>query len=132
MEPGKSLFLGRGYPLHMDKLPHFDRAVIPQAKLRYCLDDSHPTGAHKARVFRSALGITSAHAYVLERMLRDGISVHGATRKFTLIDGTERWVVQWTVIGRLGPLTLISAWDYDRRERRPHLLSCYLRKVKSG
>jgi len=114
----------------MSRLPHFENAVIPPEKLRYCLGESHPTGAHKARVFRSALGITSDQPHLLGRMLRDGVSVHAATCKFTLIDGTERWVVEWKVIGRLGPLTLTSAWDYHRRERRPRLLSCYLRKVK--
>lgn len=79
----------------MSRLPHFESASIPPDKLHYCLDESHPTGAHKARVFRSALGITITQADVLERMLREGISAHPATHKFTLIDGTERWVVEW-------------------------------------
>jgi len=104
--------------------------VIPASKLRYCLDESHPTGAHKARVFRSALGIDTTQPHVLERMLRHGISSHGGIRKLTFIDGAERWVVQLTVVGRLGPLRLISVWDYCRHTRAPRLVSCYLKKVK--
>jgi hypothetical protein len=64
-------------------------------------------------------------------MLRDGISAHDAHLRFTLIDGTERWVVEWMVLWRLGPMKLVSAWDCRRGERRPRLLSCYLKKVKS-
>ena len=114
----------------MDKLPDFASAVIPASKLRYCLDESHPTGAHKARVFRSALGIDITQTHVLERMLGHGISTHGGIRKLTFIDGTERWVVEWTILGRLGSLRLVSAWDYRRQEHAPRLVSCYLKKVK--
>ena len=46
------------------KLPHGERAQIDvQAKLiGYCLNKSHWTGKHKARVFESVLGITAASA----------------------------------------------------------------------
>jgi hypothetical protein len=43
------------------KLPNAEGAEVPPAKLRdYVLNPRHPDGAHKARVFASALGITQA------------------------------------------------------------------------
>ena len=43
------------------RLPNAEQARIPTEKLvRYALDETHPRGRHKARVFASALGITSS------------------------------------------------------------------------
>ena len=39
---------------------HFDIIIVDLAKLRdYCLNEEHPRGRHKARVFRSRLGLTA-------------------------------------------------------------------------
>ena len=115
----------------MGKLPNHDRAMIPIEKLRYSLDPTHPTGRHKARVFHSALGLEPESLSSLEKLLREGIATHGAVRSFVFIDGTERWVVEWIVIGRLGPLRMITAWDRDGKDGIPRLLSCYLKQVKA-
>ena len=49
------------------KLPNAERASIAIEKLRdYCLNADHPRGKHKARVFLSALGLTSEHAEWLQ------------------------------------------------------------------
>ncbi len=40
------------------KLPNADRAVVDTGKLRdYSLNSQHEAGKHKARVFKSALGL---------------------------------------------------------------------------
>jgi hypothetical protein len=45
------------------KLPGRDQAVVDVAKLRdYCFSTGHVRGRHKARLFASVLGITSADA----------------------------------------------------------------------
>jgi hypothetical protein len=114
----------------MATLPDHERAIIPHGKLRYALDPNHEAGRDKARVFKSALGLDADDLPVLERMLRDGISTHDARLRFTFVDGTERWVVEWIVLGRLGPLRLMSAWNRCPRAPGPELVSCYLKKVK--
>jgi len=114
----------------MDTLPNAQAAIIPADKLRYCLDPLHPTGKHKARVFESALGINLDNMPELERMLRDGIASHPARLRCTYTDGTERWVVNWVVLGRMGPLLLVCAWNRPRSDHCPRLVSCYLKKVK--
>ena len=113
----------------MATLPDSQKAITPTAKLRYCLDLEHPCGQHKARVFRSALGLTLNDTPKLERIIRDGISVHDARLVKTHIDGTERWVVEWMLLGRLGAMRLITAWNRSRGSF-PTLVSCYLKKVK--
>jgi len=53
------------------ELPNLDRAQIDSTKLAgYVLNANHPEGRHKARVFRSALGITGAHAGWLADAIR--------------------------------------------------------------
>jgi len=114
----------------MDRLPGHERAAIPVEKLLYCLDPTHPTGSRKARVFASALELELSDTPVLEHMLRDGIASNEGRLRFTLMDGAERWVVEWTVLGRLGPIRLVSAWNVPRRRGRPQLVSCYLKLVR--
>ena len=51
------------------KLPNADQAIIDIAKLRdYCLNPQHPRGQHKARVFRSALGLDESNAEELRQV----------------------------------------------------------------
>lgn len=78
----------------------------------------------------SALGLELDDVPVLEWMLRDGLAVHEAYRLFALEDGAERWVVEWVVLGRLGPMRLISAWNVAGRPGKPRLVSCYLKRVR--
>jgi hypothetical protein len=52
------------------KLPGGERALVDVGKLQdYCLNNQHPRGRHKARVFASALGFTDADADVLRQAL---------------------------------------------------------------
>ncbi len=53
------------------KLPNGDKAEIPIEKLiNYCLNPEHSSGKHKARVFKSRLGITQDNAELLLQMIR--------------------------------------------------------------
>jgi hypothetical protein len=53
------------------KLPNGDRAIIPIAKLLgYCLNPNHSKGKHKARVFKSALGITADNVETLVQLIQ--------------------------------------------------------------
>ena len=108
------------------KLPGGDEAIVDVAKLReYCLSTDHVRGRHKARVFASVLGITSADAEFVRLALllaaREGdatageIDVYGARYliDFELVHGDRRTAVR-------------SAWIVLRGERFPRLTSCYV------
>lgn len=59
---------------HPDALQRYAEALIPSKKLEgYALDPTHKTGAHKAIVFESALGITKENAALLEAQIRAGL-----------------------------------------------------------
>ena len=54
----------------MNGSSRFGSIVVEIAKLRdYCLSDTHPRGRHKARVFRSRLGLSADDAVWLRRAL---------------------------------------------------------------
>ena len=51
-------------------LPNGDRTIIPIEKLLgYCLNSEHSKGKHKARVFKSVLGITADNVDELIRLI---------------------------------------------------------------
>ena len=51
-------------------LPNGERAIVDIRKLRdYCLNPDNPRGSRKARVFRSALGMTKVDAPALRQRL---------------------------------------------------------------
>ena len=69
------------------KLPNGEHAIIDLHKVRdYILDPNHPTGKHKARVFRSVLGLTVFEAEELQdalaRAARDGSLKIGSSDSF--------------------------------------------------
>lgn len=109
------------------RLPRAEDAVVDIDKLReYCLNPDHRVGANKARVFRSALGLTAADAEVL----RDEL-LSAAREKDALAFGDRRFGDQYridfdlTYAGRSAKLR--SLWIVRRGEDFPRLTSCYVR-----
>lgn len=108
------------------KIPGGERAVADIAKLRdYCLNEQHPRGRHKARVFASALGLTAADADVLRQALltaaREGEALRGERDEYG-----QRYVIDWEVQGPRGRATVRSGWIVLHGEEFPRLTSCYV------
>lgn len=58
-------------------MAEFTDILVEIAKLRdYCLSDAHVRGRHKARVFRSRLGLTARDAEFLRQVLMDAARDH--------------------------------------------------------
>ena len=108
------------------KLPGGEQAVVDVSKLRdYCLSTDHVRGRHKARVFASVLGLTSADAeFVRGELLqaaREGHAVAGEMDEYgarytidsELLRGDRRAVVR-------------SSWIVLQGETAPRLTSCYV------
>lgn len=114
----------------MDRLPGYRDALIADEKLRYCLDQSHPVGQHKARVFASALGLGPHDTAALRSIICDGVAANPGVLRYTLMDGAQRWVVRWKMLGRTGIVVMTTVWNVEGRPRRPRLISCYLRSEK--
>lgn len=62
------------------RLPNVGAAELDIRKLEhYCLNSNHPLGRHKARVFRSALGLTGADANWLRQEILNNVTAAEAT-----------------------------------------------------
>lgn len=114
----------------MQRLPNADSAAIDPRKLAYALDPTHPSGRHKARVFRSALGFGPGDEPRLERLLRSVIRTEPANHRGTTPLGEELWVVQSLLECRQGHMRFITAWAISPGADAPRLVSCYLKGVK--
>jgi hypothetical protein len=91
----------------------------------YCLNTDHPRGQHKARVFASALGITSANAEDLQQKLLEA----AATADAVLGDADDygqRFVVDFRMQGPGGDAVVRSSWIVLAGEDIPRLTSSYV------
>jgi len=112
------------------RLPNGECAIVPIEKLRdYCLDSDHVTGRDKARVFKSALGLTRENAELLSAALttaaRDGEALATDTDEYG-----ERYVLDFwmTVQGRAAIVR--SSWIVRAGEMTPRLTSCYVKVAR--
>ena len=109
------------------RLPNPERAFVDPVKLvGYCLSDEHPRGRNKARVFRSALGITAGHADIL----RSALLAAAVSEQAEVGEGDsfgQRFVVDFWMSGPTGRAAIRSAWIVLAGEDFPRLTTCYVR-----
>ncbi len=108
------------------KLPAGHAAIVDIAKLRdYCLSASHVRGRHKARVFASTLGITSADAEILRVHL-----LHAAREGDVSVGEVDEYGARYTIDSVLARnnrrATVRSAWILLRGEEVPRLKLCII------
>ncbi|MEK8089899.1 DUF6883 domain-containing protein [Thermithiobacillus plumbiphilus] len=107
-------------------LPNGERAIVDIAKLRdYCLNDGHPEGRHKARVFRSALGLASPDAAILRDALLDAARVNDAQPGLSDFYG-QRFVLDFRMRHAGRDAMVRAAWIIRAGEDAPRLTSCYV------
>jgi hypothetical protein len=106
------------------KLPHGDRAVVEVRKLRdYCLNPEHVDGKHKARVFKSALGLTQAEAGDLRKILME-VAVTGVVTKGARDKRGQRYVLDFELVRGRRKAAIRSAWIIHDDEDFPRLTTC--------
>lgn len=113
------------------KIPNFNEAVVEIKKLQdYCLNESHPAGKHKARVFNSELGLVSDDAEELREALLK------AAKECDAILGEEdqfgrRYKIDFK-FSKLDKEAIIrSCWIILNKEKFPRLTTCYV-NIKPG
>jgi hypothetical protein len=107
-------------------LPATDHAVIDIAKLRdYALDPDHPTGAHKARVFAAALGLSRRDADEISAAILAAVArepaAPGARDRFG-----QRYMVGFVMERGDRRAVVRTAWIILAHEDFPRLVSCYV------
>jgi hypothetical protein len=107
-------------------LPNAERAVVDIAKLRdYSLNSQHEAGKHKARVFKSALGITADDARWLRNRILESVQTAEAVVRPASPFGIN-FVVD-IIIEREGRKALVrTAWIVEFGTDFPRLTSCYV------
>jgi len=108
------------------ELPNGERADLGTKVEDYSLNPHHPRGRHKARVFRSALGMTLADAQVLRAALkraasRSGEAFHRGNNGFG-----EVYELRFQLATAQGAATVLSAWIVRDGEDFPRLTTCFI------
>jgi len=108
------------------KLPGAAQAEIDPRKLEeYCLSLDHPRGKHKARVFRSALGLRNEDVAEFEVRIREALETEpctaGAEDRFG-----RRYAVnfRWERGGKSAAIR--TTWTIRVEEGFPRLTSCHV------
>lgn len=107
-------------------LPNGDRAIIPVSKLRgYALNFAHRHGRHKARVFRSALEITSANADLLLDALTEAAKTQPAMPLRWNAMG-QLYQIDFEMSGPAGTARVRSGWIVLVGEDIPRLTTTHV------
>ena len=108
------------------KLPGGEHAVVELAKLRdYCLNQYHPRGRHKARVFAAALSLAQSDTEFLRGELLRAAREANATEGDADLYG-ERYILDFELTRDDRRAAVRSAWIIRRGEGFPRLTSCYV------
>lgn len=106
----------------------FESIVVDIAKLRdYCLSDAHPRGRHKARVFRSSIGLTVADAEFLRNALLNAAqSMQDRLRRTDADQYGQRYVLDFPMATGSGYATIRSTWIVLAGQNVLRFISCYV------
>ena len=108
------------------RLPNGDRATVDLEKLiDYCLNPDHPRGKHKARVFRSACGLTAENAEMMRQQLLEAAVQEEAVQTPRTAHG-RRYVVECVMDGPAGKARVLTAWIVRDGEDFPRFVSAYV------
>lgn len=96
-------------------------------KLRdYCLNENHPRGKHKAKVFKSALDIDSSKAETLRAFILDLIKEADAEEDFRDSFGI-RYIADVVISIKDKSSKVRTHWIIKRDESFPRLITCYIK-----
>jgi hypothetical protein len=108
------------------KLPHPEQAVIDLQKLTsYCLDLEHPDGQHKARVFKSALGIVAENVEELQLALLEAIQTQESIPIKRNQYG-QKYLLDFRMTRLNQSVIIRSVWMVRDAENFPRLVTCYV------
>ena len=112
----------------VNRLPNFQNAHIDPNKVSgYALNQNHPVGANKARVFDRALGFNQSNANQLTQQVKQQLprseAVMGRSDQFG-----QRFTVDMQITGPNGnTATVRTGWIIDTGSNAPRLTTMYVR-----
>ena len=104
-----------------------EKAYVDDQKLTgYCLPETHTIGKHKARVFKSVLGLSPAHSQLLKEAILTAVLMNEARQ-----NGPNQQGIMYEVdfsMTRDGQTAVIrTAWIVRFTESFPRLVGCYIK-----
>ena len=109
------------------RLPNCENAVVSLEKIRdYCLSNEHSRGKHKAKVFKSALGLDSGDSKMLKRIIEEAILLNDAEETFKDKYGI-RYIVDFEYSMKDKKAKIRTCWIVKTNENFPRLTSCYIK-----
>ncbi len=106
----------------------FASIVVDGTKLRdYCLSDLHPRGRHKARVFRSRLGLTAGDTELLRHALLNAANTSPHDLKAAGVDAYgQRFVLDFEMKTDKGTAIVRSGWILQTGRNVLQFVTCYV------
>ena len=89
-----------------------------------CLNPEHKTGKHKARLFRSILGMTAENAPELGQILLEVVKTHEAKLGRCDTFG-QRYTLDFKLEWQNRNAFIRSCWIIEHNSQIPRLTSCY-------
>lgn len=107
-------------------LPFAEQAYANEAKfLDYCLNTEHPYGKYKARVFRSALGITTENWKILRNAILTAVLLNPSSNEGRNGYG-DLYTVDFEMTNNTQTAIVRTSWIIHDNENFPQLTSCYI------
>ncbi len=108
-------------------LPNAHTAIIEREKITdYCLNDLHPTGKNKSRVFKSALGMDVTHADELIEAIKRAIITENVIIRHKDSYG-QRYAVDFLFRIFNKHAVIRTNWIIKSNEVTPRLTSCFVK-----
>ncbi len=106
-------------------IPYAENAIVDRHKLEsYCLNLDHDDGKHKARLFRSILGMTADDAEELRQILLQVVKTH-EVKLGRLDQFGQRYTLDFTIEWHNRSGILRSGWIIEQGSEIPRLTTCY-------
>ncbi len=108
-------------------LPNANKVIVDVKKLEgYCLNTSHPRGKHKAKVFKSVLGLTTNDAKLLSAKLKEVVSEVDSSF-LSEDDFGKRYIVDFKMEVNKKKASIRSIWIIKSGEDFPRFVTCYIK-----
>lgn len=108
-------------------LQNANSAIVDIKKLEgYCLNTSHPRGKHKAKVFKSVLGLTMNDAKFLSIKLKEIVSITNALF-LSEDDFGKRYFIDFNMVYGKKKAFIRSIWIVKSDEDFPRFVTCYIK-----
>jgi hypothetical protein len=108
------------------KLPNPEMTLIDDGKLTaYSLNFNHDEGKHKARVFKSALGITLENLEELKIVLLEAVKNYKAIPTKGNTYG-QKYIIDFPMTRNNKTAIIHSVWIIPNEENFARLVTCYV------